>query len=87
MGILDVFKRKRAAVPPSGGEGGLNEEHLQLRRAVERCDNYKRAREAGQEVTLAELVSLLKRNNFSPAVIKKAVEESWGEAVADDLLR
>lgn len=86
MSFLDRFKRKRATPPPSGGEDGISDEHLQLRRAIERCDNYKRAKDAGQESTLEELVSILKRNNFSSAVIAKAVAESWRQEVPKELL-
>lgn len=71
----------------SGGDRGVSEEHLQLRRAIERCDTYRIAKDAGQTVTLRELVTLLRRNNFSPAVIKQAIDESWGEVVPEELLR
>lgn len=85
MTFLNIFKRKKGG-SGSSRDAGLSDEHLQLRRAIERCDTYRRAKEAGQKVSLAELVATLRRNNFSKGIIKKAIEESWGEAVPEKLL-
>ncbi|MFH1098828.1 MAG: hypothetical protein V1723_02830 [Candidatus Uhrbacteria bacterium] len=86
MNLLNIFKRKGrtgAALPV--GDVGLDESHLELRRAIERCDMLQHAKEAGQ-VDIGELVASLKRNNFSKATIKKAIEESWGIEVPERLL-
>ena len=82
-----IFGRGSATAPPvSGGDQGLEAEHLQFRRAVERCDMLRHARDAGQ-MKLPELVATLQRNGFSAAIIRKAVAESWGEAVSGSLLK
>ena len=77
MGFLDFFKRKAALRRDVGMEAA----HLELRRAIERCDALRPAFEAKQ-LSLADLVATLKRNSFSNATIRKAVEESLGEDVA-----
>ncbi|MDO8463494.1 MAG: hypothetical protein Q7S96_04490 [bacterium] len=86
MRILDIFKRRKAASSTPEVEHGLDDVHVQLRRAIEHCDAYRIARDAGQKVTIQELVTRLHRNNFSRAVIKQAVEESWGEEVTEQML-
>ena len=87
MGFLSkIFGKGSATVlPPASGDAGLEAEHLQFRRAVERCDMLRHAREAGQ-MDLPELVATLQRNGFSAEIIRKAVAESWGEEVPDRLL-
>ncbi|MBI4142602.1 hypothetical protein HY480_01880 [Candidatus Uhrbacteria bacterium] len=62
-------------------DAGINAEHLELRRAIERCDALRPAFESKQ-LSLADLVSTLERNNFSRKVIAKAIGESLGEDVA-----
>ena len=60
---------------------GLSEEHLELRRAIERCDSLRPAHDAGQ-LTVDDLVETLARNNFSKAIVRKAIAECFGEDVA-----
>jgi hypothetical protein len=75
------FRRKDAAVANTGAGAPIDEEHEQLRRAIERCDALKLAYDAGQ-LTLEDLVATLHRNNFSKEVVRKAVAESLGEDAA-----
>lgn len=63
----------------------MSAEHLQLRRAIERCDALKPAYDAGQ-LALRDLIATLQRNNFPAAVIRTAVEESLGEEVPEGML-
>lgn len=72
-------KKPQAAATPA-----IDAEHLQLRRAIERCDALKPAYDTGQ-LTLRDLIATLERNNFSDAVIRKAVAESLGEEISKDV--
>ena len=76
MSLLDFFKR-RGGAPQK--DDGLDEEHLQFRRAVERCDSLKFAVDAKQ-MTIAEVVEKLLSNDFPKAVVKKAISECFGKA-------
>ncbi|MBI4450321.1 hypothetical protein HY634_04635 [Candidatus Uhrbacteria bacterium] len=60
---------------------GLNEEHLQLRRAIERCDSFKFAVDAKQ-MTVAEVADKLLSNDFPKSIVRKAIAETFGDAAA-----
>ncbi len=77
MSFLDFFKRRGDA--PQKKDDGLDEEHLQLRRAIERCDSLKFAVDAKQ-MSIADVIEKLLSNDFSKAVVKKAITECFGEA-------
>lgn len=70
-----------------GGKGGggakkdtgLDAEHVQFRRAIERCDSLKFAVEAKQ-MTIAEVVDKLLSNDFPKPIVKKAIGECFGDA-------
>lgn len=80
MGFLSkVFGGKQSAGPKQ--DDGLAEEHLQLRRAIERCDSLKFAVDAGQ-LSVADVIEKLLSNDFPKAVVKKAIAESFGEDAA-----
>ncbi|MFH1430214.1 MAG: hypothetical protein ABIG71_01660 [Candidatus Uhrbacteria bacterium] len=86
MGILDVFRGRASSQKGDvGADSGLDAAHLALQRAILRCDSLRPAYDAGQ-MTIEELVSKLRYNNFEFEVIRKAVEESWGMAVPERLL-
>lgn len=76
MSFLNFFKR-RGATPKK--DDGLDEEHVQLRRAIERCDSLKFAVEAKQ-MTIAEVVDKLLSNDFPKSIVKKAIGECFGDA-------
>lgn len=88
MGFLNTLFGRSTPTPPqsAGADAGIEAEHVQFRRAVERCDMLRHARDAGQ-MKLPELVATLKRNGFRADIIRRAVAESWGEEVSDGLLR
>ncbi len=78
------FLQKLFGSQGNGGQkhdAGLEREHLELRRAIERCDALRPAFESKQ-LSLADLVATLERNNFARKVIAKAIGESLGEDVA-----
>lgn len=66
----------------SGGapkkDAGLDAEHAQLRRAIERCDSLKFAVEAKQ-MTIAEVADKLLSNDFPKVIVKKAIVECFGD--------
>ena len=81
MGFLNFFKRGKSAIAPKRDEG-IGEEHVQLRRAIERCDGLKFAVDAGQ-LSIADVVEKLLQNDFPKAVARKAIAECFGEAAAE----
>lgn len=72
-----LFGSKSSASPRK--DDGLDEEHAQLRRAIERCDNLKFAVEAKQ-MTIAEVADKLLNNDFPKPIVKKAIVECFGDA-------
>ena len=77
--MWNPFKQKGSG-PPSKDDG-LNEEHLAFRRAIERCDSLKFAVNAGK-LSVADVVEKLLQNDFSKAIVKKAIVECFGEDAA-----
>ncbi|MDP3771296.1 MAG: hypothetical protein Q8R16_03275 [bacterium] len=75
----NLFGGKSGGAPKK--DAGLDEEHLQFRRAIERCDSLKFAVDAKQ-MTIVEVVEKLLSNGFPKAIVKKAVAESFGESAA-----
>lgn len=60
---------------------GIDEEHVAFRRAIERCDSFKFAVDAGQ-MSIVDVVEKLRQNDFSNAIVKKAIAESFGDDAA-----
>lgn len=77
MSFLNFFKRKGGGAAKK--DDGLDEEHLALRRAIERCDSLKFAVEAKQ-MSIADVVEKLLQNDFPKTIVKKAISECFGEA-------
>jgi hypothetical protein len=75
--LSKLFGGKGSTAPRK--DDGLDEEHVQLRRAIERCDNLKHAVDAKQ-MTIAEVVEKLLANDFPKAIVKKAIVECFGDA-------
>lgn len=78
--MWNPFRRTSKARTPD-----IDEEHLELRRAIERCDALKVAHDAGS-LDLKDVVAALKRSSFSDKVIRKAVEECMGKEVPASML-
>ncbi len=72
-----LFGGKGGGAPKK--DAGLDEEHLQLRRAIDRCDSLKFAVDAKQ-MTIADVVEKLLSNDFPKPIVKKAISECFGEA-------
>lgn len=74
--MWNLFKRRVKTLIPQ-----VDEEHDAIRHAIDRCDALRPAYDAGQ-LKLDGVIDILKRSNFSHAVIRKAISESFGEDAA-----
>ncbi|MBI2483402.1 hypothetical protein HYV74_04490 [Candidatus Uhrbacteria bacterium] len=72
---------RAASAPARAQHSGIDQEHLQLRRAIERCDSLKFAVIAKQ-MSILDVVEKLQSNNFTAPIIRQAIAESFGEAAA-----
>jgi|GEM_PF-5901180 len=81
MGIFKIlFGGKAKEQRPH--DAGVDEEHAALRRAIERCDSFKFAVDARQ-MSIADVVGKLLQNDFSKAIVRKAIAECFSEDAAE----
>ncbi|MBI4433640.1 hypothetical protein HY632_02625 [Candidatus Uhrbacteria bacterium] len=76
-----LFGGAAPASTPTGNRVGMDAEHVQFRRAVERCDSLKFAVEAGQ-MSIGDVVEKLLSNNFPRPIVRRAIAECFGESAA-----
>jgi hypothetical protein len=74
--MFQFFRRRK-----SSAASGVDADHVRMRKAIERCDSFKFAVDAGQ-MSISEVAERLLQNNFSQSIVDRALEECFGSDAA-----